>query len=150
MKNVNFVAPEGSEPRPKNFGQEHTPFEKDLQKFSKEIREHQAENKIENIRESHVKEVLTSRFGQPTVPSRGGTQTQTSVLNEKEILPDYLIAEPAQIKNEVERLIDTAFSEGIEKSVKEARKQGPFILDAFHDALTAKLYEELKKRGLLK
>lgn len=131
-------------------GRENIQFEKDLQKFSKEVKEHQAENKIENIQESHVKEILTSRFGQPTAPSQGGTQTQTFVLNEKETLPDYLIVEPAQIKNEVERLISIAFSEGIEKSVKEARKQNPFILDAFHDALTSKLYEELKKKGLLK
>lgn len=129
---------------------EHGPFEKDLQKFSKEVKEHQEKNKIENVQESHIREVLTSRFGRPAAPSRSGAQTQASVLSEKETLPDYLIAEPAQVKNKVEQLINMAFSEGIEKSVKEAAKAGPFILDAFHDALTSKLYEELKKRGLLK
>jgi len=127
---------------------EHGPFEKDLQKFSKEIREHQEKNKIENIQEAHVKDVLKSRFGQPATPVQSGSKAK--VLDEAKTLPDYLVKEPEQIKAKVEQLLGLAFSEGLEKSAKEAAKSGPFILDAFHDALTAKLYGELKSRGLLK
>jgi len=43
-----------------------------------------------------------------------------------------------------------AFQHGIHKAAKEARGQGAFFLDAFHDALTDKLYQEFKKRKLLK
>jgi hypothetical protein len=135
MKNVNF---------------EQAPFERDFQKFSKEVKEHQIKNKIENIQESHVKDVLVSGFNYRGTSSRGAPKTQKSVLDEKNILPDYLISEPSQVKEKVEQLINMTFSEGIEKSMKRAEKSGPFILDAFHDALTSKLYEELKKRGLLK
>lgn len=133
-----------------NVNFEHTPFEKDLQKFSKEIKEHQVRNKIESVQESHVKDVLVSRFGQQPGVSAGAAKTQKTVLDQTATLPDYLLTEPDQIKDRVEHLITMAFSEGIERSLKEAAKSGPFILDAFHDALTSKLYEELNKRGLLK
>jgi hypothetical protein len=42
-----------------------------------------------------------------------------------------------------------AFKDGILKASSEAAKASPFVLDAFHDALAGKLYEELKKRGVL-
>ncbi|MCL5017514.1 MAG: hypothetical protein M1155_02550 [Patescibacteria group bacterium] len=132
-----------------NINFEQTPFEKDLQRFSKEVKDHQVKNKIENIQESHIKDVLVSGYSRPVAPS-ASSQKQASVLDEIKTLPNYLISEPAEVKNRVEGLISLAFSEGIERSAKEAAKSGPFILDAFHDALTSKLYEELKKRGLLK
>ena len=43
-----------------------------------------------------------------------------------------------------------AFMDGILKAANEAKKSNPFVLDAFHDALTGKLYDEFKRRGLLK
>jgi hypothetical protein len=132
-----------------NVNFEHNPFEKDLQRFSKEVREHQIKNKIENIQESHIKDVLVSGYSHPAAVA-ATVQKPAAVLDETKTLPDYLISEPAQVKNRVEHLLSLAFSEGIEKSAKEAAKSGPFILDAFHDALTSKLYDELKKRGLLK
>jgi hypothetical protein len=148
--NTNFAAPGGGEPRPKSFVREITPFEKDIQDFSKEVREHQIKNKIENIQESHVKDILRPRLGQPQFSQPQKSQPAGSVLQESDSLPDYLLAESSQVKNKVEDLISMAFSRGIEASAKEAAKAGPFILDAFHDALTSKLYEELKNRGLLK
>lgn len=133
-----------------NSNFEHAPFEKDLRDFSKEIKEYQAENKIESLQKKHVKDFLKSRLGQPSISVRTKTPAPTSVLDESKILPDYLISESAQIKSKVEELIGLVFAEGVERAAKKASKSGPFILDAFHDALTAKLYEELKKRGLVK
>lgn len=129
---------------------ETAPFEKDIQNFSKEVREHQEKNKIENIQESHVKDLLRPRLSQPQFSQPQKGQAASSVLQESDSLPDYLITESSQVKNKVEDLISMAFSRGIEASAREASKSGPFILDAFHDALTSKLYEELKRRGLLK
>ncbi|MHB9020006.1 MAG: hypothetical protein ACYC3G_04055 [Minisyncoccota bacterium] len=129
---------------------ESAPFEKDIQDFSKEVREHQEKNKIEKLEESHVKELLRPRIDQPQISRSQQSQTGKTVLQESESLPDYLITESDEIKNRVEGLINLAFLKGIEVSAKEAAKSGPFILDAFHDALTSKLYEELKNRGLLK
>lgn len=71
-------------------------------------------------------------------------------VNDDSILPNYMSEAPESARLEVESLVEKAMREGIEKAVKEASGSSPYILDAFHDALTGKLYEELKKRGLLK
>ena len=129
---------------------ENAPFEKDIQDFSKEVKEHQEKNKIERLQESHVKELLKSRLGQSQVSQSQKDQSGNTVLQRSDSFPDYLLKESDEIKNRVEGLINLAFLKGIDLSSKEAAKSGPFILDAFHDALTSKLYGELKKRGLLK
>ncbi|GEM_PF-763339 len=128
---------------------ENTPFEKDIQDFSREVKEHKEKNKIESVQESHVKELLKSRLGQPPISQTQKDQSGTTVLQRSDSFPDYLLKESDEIKNRVEGLINLAFLKGIDLSAKEAAKSGPFILDAFHDALTSKLYGELKRRGLL-
>jgi len=42
-----------------------------------------------------------------------------------------------------------ALHHGIDKAVEKAKASGPFVLDAFHDALTGKLYDEMRRRGML-
>lgn len=56
---------------------------------------------------------------------------------------------PVEAKIQVEKLISSVFNDGLVRGVKEAKKSDAFILDAFHDALTDKFYEELKKRKLI-
>lgn len=51
---------------------------------------------------------------------------------------------------EVNRLIDVAFTKGIEAAFSEVSKDEPYIMDAFHDVLVDRLYEELKKKGVVK
>ena len=65
------------------------------------------------------------------------------------MLPQYLQQESPEIRLKVEKLVDLAFHKGIGASISEAKKYGPFMLDAFHDTLTTKIYEELKSRNLL-
>lgn len=65
-------------------------------------------------------------------------------------LPAYAQNAPAATKLEIEYLLDVAMRNGLDKANEEARKTSPFVLDAFHDALTGKLYDELQKRGMLK
>ncbi|PIP92070.1 hypothetical protein COW77_01960 [Candidatus Wolfebacteria bacterium CG18_big_fil_WC_8_21_14_2_50_39_7] len=89
---------------------------------------------------------------QPLV--RQATSDKQQVTKKEEetketVLPDYLKDSPPEIKLRVEKLVDLVFHQGIEKTIKEANQAGPFILDAFHDALTDKLYDELKKRNLI-
>jgi len=38
---------------------------------------------------------------------------------------------------------------GLKKTVVLVRNENPFLIDAFHDALTDKLYGELKRHGLI-
>ncbi len=46
----------------------------------------------------------------------------------------------------VNALIQQVFAQGIEKTLSAARAEDPYVMDAFHDALTDRLYDELKKR----
>lgn len=47
-------------------------------------------------------------------------------------------------------LITMVSTDGIAKAISTAATHGPFMLDAFHDALVDKLYNELLARGLVK
>jgi len=121
---------------------EHSALERDIQRLSQEIREHKVKAPVASERDL-VKSLLQSRIqsAAPILPASEDDQSS--------ILPAYLQKESPEIKLKVEELIDLAFHKGIEESVKEAKKYGPFILDALHDSLTTKLYEELKARKLL-
>jgi hypothetical protein len=65
-------------------------------------------------------------------------------------LPLYAQNAPAEIKLEIEYLLDLAFRKGISTAVQESAKSPYFVQDAFHDALAGRLYPELQKRGLMK
>ena len=52
----------------------------------------------------------------------------------------------AEMINQLVSLIPT---KGIKYAVAEAKKLEPFLVDAFHDALVDKLYDELANRGLV-
>jgi len=66
-------------------------------------------------------------------------------------LPSYLEGgdAPEAARAAVERLVKLVFEKGLEKALVEAGRHGPFVEDAFHDALVDKLLPELKKRGML-
>ena len=51
---------------------------------------------------------------------------------------------------EVNRLIDVAFTKGIAVAFSEVSKDEPYIMDAFHDVLVDRLYEDLKSKGIVK
>lgn len=65
-------------------------------------------------------------------------------------LPDYAQTAPAEVKLEIEYLLDLALQHGIGKALSESEKSPYFVQDAFHDALAGKLYPELQKRGIIK
>ncbi len=66
-------------------------------------------------------------------------------------LPGYLDGDSAapQVKSEVERLINLALHENLEKALKESKRHPAFVQDAFHDALADKLLPELKRRKMI-
>ncbi|MEK7519792.1 MAG: hypothetical protein AAB581_00910 [Patescibacteria group bacterium] len=52
-----------------------------------------------------------------------------------------------QIQEKLQHLVGVAFESGIAEAVRQARAYNdPFILDAFHDAVVDKLYQELVAR----
>lgn len=56
---------------------------------------------------------------------------------------------PAQVKRQVDELVDLVFKVGLEAGIHAARQYSPFVQDVFHDALVDTLLPELEKRGIL-
>lgn len=135
-----FAGPEGGESHP-DLGREQPAFEKDIEQLSAQVKEYQ-EKSLKN-KLSH-EDLLRSAIGEKI------QQIQPVVPQKKTDLPVYLENESPEMKTKIQELIDIALVSGVEKSVIEAKKYSPFILDALHDALTEKIYNELKNRGKLK
>jgi len=128
---------------------EHKALEADIERLSREIKEKRNLPEYKELSEKElIKKSLESMI--KLKPSTDGpvVKSQESTVS-SQVLPNYLKEVPAEIKLQVEELVDSLFHEGIEKVIARARRTSPFILDAFHDALVDKLYEELKKRKLI-
>ena len=65
-------------------------------------------------------------------------------------LPAYAQSAPPEIRLEIEYLLDIALHKGISAALSESTKSPYFVQDAFHDALSGRLYPEMQKRGLIK
>lgn len=50
----------------------------------------------------------------------------------------------------VQSLVNETFHKGIKKTLPKLQHEEAFVIDAYHDALVDKLYEELKTRGVVK
>jgi hypothetical protein len=130
------------EPAPK-FETPLRPLESDMDRLAGEIAKHREnpETKGADPKEviKNALRAMASVPAAPAAPSDAGNQS----------LPAYVNAAPPASKAEVEHLLETAFKDGIAKANALAAQSNPFVLDAFHDALTGKLYPELKKRNLV-
>ena len=127
---------------------EHASLEQDIERLSAEIKERGLAGKGKEgvktvVKEQTAPEMPVGPSGRPELP------TAPPPVPVNPALPNYLQNEPAEVKLKVEKLLDLAWHKGIKKAADEARNSGPVILDAFHDALTDKIYNELKQRGLL-
>lgn len=125
----------------------HNTLERDIERLSREVQE--KKNLPEN-KEKSEKEIIKQTIGPLIQQAASDSQGAASDEEVQEsVLPEYLKESPEEIKLEVEKLVDSVFHNGLAKTASRVRKADPFVLDAFHDALTDKLYEELKKRKLI-
>lgn len=129
----------------------HNALEADIERLIREIagKRNLPEHKDLSNREL-VKQSLEPIFNQSAAPITTQPATAQSAIQNR-ILPNYLQNQnvPPNLKLQIEELVDSLFHQGVGKVVKKARRANPFVLDAFHDALTDKLHEELKKRGVI-
>jgi len=127
---------------------EHKALEADIERLGKEISEKKKLLEHKNLSDRElVKQTLHSVVKQAAVePQTVASQSSPAQSN---VLPNYLQNSSMDVRVEVEKLIDLTLHQGVEKAIKAAVKSDSFILDAFHDALTDKMYEELKKRKLI-
>ncbi|OGD31902.1 hypothetical protein A3C91_00535 [Candidatus Azambacteria bacterium RIFCSPHIGHO2_02_FULL_52_12] len=55
-----------------------------------------------------------------------------------------------ELESKLQHLVDLAFQEGLLAAIEAARKQNdPYLLDALHDMLVDRLYDELITRHTL-
>jgi hypothetical protein len=128
---------------------EHKALEADIERLSREIKEKRNLPEYKELSDKElIKKSLESITNLTPSTSQPAVKNQSSTTS-SQILPNYLKDVPAETKLQVEELVDSLFHQGIEKVIARARRASPFILDAFHDALVDKLYEELKKRKLI-
>jgi len=123
---------------------EHSALEADIEHLAAEIKKHKELPETKNLAE---KELLRRAIS--AMPERTGSAPQSADKGRASPLPAYAQDAPAEIRLEIEYLLDIAFHKGIAYAVSAARKSPDFVQDAFHDALVGKLYPELKKRGLI-
>lgn len=125
---------------------EHAALEADMKRLAVEV-ERQKEMESREV----IKAALGAKIreGETAAPAReaiGGVAATP--------LPSYSDDAAPELRLKVEQLIDVAWHKGVDAAVAEAKanakqKDGPALLDMFHDALTGKLHEEMVKRGLL-
>lgn len=128
-----------------SFG--HEALERDIQALAKEIAK---SRELPENRSVGEKELLKQAVG--ALPQMVAAQQPQPAAQptSRSPLPSYAQSAPAEVKLEIEYLLDLAFHQGLAKADAEARKSPDFVLDAFHDALVGRLYPELQRRGMLK
>ena len=132
---------------------EHT-LQADIERLAEEIKNQREKPDMKSVAERElVKEAIRVfprlEKNPPAAPapvpppSSAGADPQSP-------LPGYAQNAPAEVKLEIEYLLDVALRQGLGKALSEAQKSPYFVQDAFHDALAGRLYPELQKRGAVK
>ncbi len=118
-------------------------LEKDISYLSQEIKRRQETAPAPELSPREiVKSVIREKIqAQPSPANAGAAQPS--------VLPQYLQEESPEMRLKVEELVELAIHKGIDASIAEAKKHGPYVLDALHDTLTSKMYGELKSKKLI-
>jgi len=133
----------------------HEKLEADLKRLGLEVqqaREKKSEGTPCPEREL-LKESIHSIAERVTLPPVSAGEDAVPIAPAPEragAVPDYTGSMPPEVAREVERLVDVVFVKGLDVGIREAKRQPPFVEDAFHDALVDKFLPELKKRGIIK
>ncbi|MBS3903579.1 MAG: hypothetical protein KGZ30_04390 [Anaplasmataceae bacterium] len=115
----------------------HEALEADIERLSNEIGKHK-----EHPETSHLQEGALVKKSLQTIEGDSGALGG--------IFSEEFKRAPEEERVIVERLIDQAIHEkSILKANDEARKMGPFVLDAFHDVLTDVITPLLKEKGII-
>ncbi|MEI6296872.1 MAG: hypothetical protein WCO84_04480 [bacterium] len=100
------------------------------------------------IRSAVAEGISSSPSSQTSSSSQKTTVTTKSTEQKTDI--SYIDTIDPKTGEEVNRLIEIAFTKGIEAAFSEVSKDEPYVVDAFHDVLVDRLYEDLKNRGIVK
>ncbi len=125
---------------------EHSALEADIKMLSQEIQKHGERPESKGLSgQELLKQAIRSL---PATDNQKQQQPKTD--SSKSPIPLYAQNASAEVKLEIEYLLDLALHKGISKAMSAARNSPYFVQDAFHDALAGRLYPELQKRGIVK
>ncbi len=124
-------------------------LEADMQALAAEIKSQRARPEMKDAAEAELLKEAIRAFPVPEKQSQAAPVASPPAPTgaSRSPLPDYAANAPAEVKLEIEYLLDTALRHGLGKALAESRKSPYFVQDAFHDALAGKLYPELQRRG---
>jgi hypothetical protein len=126
-------------------------LETDIQQLAQEIRANREKPELKNAAEQElVREAIRAFPEAKNQPQAAAPASQAAGDDKNSPLPVYAQSAPAEVKLEIEYLLDIAFKKGVSQALTESQKSPAFVQDAFHDALAGKLYPELQKRGIVK
>jgi hypothetical protein len=140
---------------------EYGALENDMKSLAAEVARNRENAELQNSNERELVKEAIRAFPRLNSAERPGTgvpvptpqpvpATASAQAPSNSPLPDYAQSAPAEVKLEIEYLIDVAFQHGLSKALAESEKSPYFVQDAFHDSLAGKLYPELQKRGIVK
>ena len=129
----------------KSFSFEHEALEADMKLLAQEIVRHKEAPEARKLGDQELLKKAIQTMPPSAVPKGAAPSSQKKASP----LPAYVQDMPAEVRLEVEYLMDFAYHHGIGRAVAESKKSPDFIRDAFHDVLVKLLYPEMKKRGIL-
>ena len=109
---------------------------------------------MENFSDISHKEIVSNILAekgvqpQPQVSSPV-VSSQPTQKQDDSVLPAYAKKEDPSIKNKVEHLVTLTLQKGLDEGIGFAKKEDPFVIDAYHDSLSDVLIDEMKKRKLI-
>jgi hypothetical protein len=140
-----------------------TALESDMQQLAAEIRGQRERPEMKDAAEQELVREAIRAFpesaeskNQPQAAAQSADAGQQAGAasaggdNPASPLPAYAQHAPAEVKLEIEYLLDIALKKGIGPALAESQKSPAFVQDAFHDALAGRLYPELQKRGVVR
>ncbi len=111
--------------------------------------------KVESVKRDSERKLKSHELVKHSIQSLAEESKGESASKEnpssKTPLPSYLTgsASDPKAREKIEKLVALFMEKGLMSALREAKKQTPFIEDAFHDTLVNSLLPELKKRGML-
>ena len=134
-------------------------LESDIQHLATEISGQRERPEMQNFAEQELIKEAIRAFPESARDAKHQSQaaandanaTQGAAISDANSpLPAYAQTASAEVKLEIEYLLDIALKKGIGPALEESQKSPSFVQDAFHDALAGRLYPELQKRGIVK
>lgn len=127
-----------------------------------------------NLQPRESLETEISLLNEQIEQKRAQLERENKVVSDKELIKDVLVDQQVKVVSSnqldddtddgnsylnnlgsevaevVNGLVDQVFKQGLNKTLKSTKKLSALELDAFHDTLTDRFYDELSARGFIK